>query len=191
VPGSGRARLLALAGISVVVVAVAVVLLSQHGGGASATYGQLPSWLPKATVATGRTVQASEAHPQLAIQGDGIAVHLRHGRVLALAVGPEVPEDGQFPVPKTSPVAFTVTLRAASGAVPLRAGAFTILDEFGHLHHPRVVAPHGATLPARVRAGATVTLTVRDVLPTGGGQLRWSPEGAKPIASWDFDVEID
>ena len=136
-------------------------------------------------------MQASAGHPQLAIQGDSIAVQLRHGRVLALAVGPEVPEDGQFPVPKTSPVRFTVTFRAAAGSVPLRAGAFTLLDELGHVHHPRVVAQGGGALPARVRAGGAVALSVSDVLPTGGGQLRWSPEGAKPIASWDFDVEID
>jgi hypothetical protein len=175
----------------VAAVTVAVALLWARGGGTPATYGQLPSWLPKATVSTGRVVQASSAHPQLAIQGDSIGVHLTHGSVLALAVGPVVPEDGQFPVPKTSPCTFTVTIRGAAGAVPLRAGAFTIIDELGHVHHPRVVARHGTRLPARVRPGATVTLTVSGVLPTGGGQLRWTPEGAKAIASWDFDVEID
>ena len=41
-------------------------------------------------------------------------------------------------MPKTSPCSFTVTFTAASGAVPLSAQAFTILDELGRLHHPRV-----------------------------------------------------
>lgn len=190
-PGSGRVRLLVAVGISVAAVAVAVALLATRGGGAPAAYGQLPSWLPKATVTTGRVVQASAAHPQLAIQGDSVAVHLVRGSVLARVVGPVVPEDGQFPVPKTSPCTFTVTFTAAAGTVPVSAGAFTILDELGHVHHPRVVAARLARVPADVRPGETVTLTVSDVLPTGGGQLRWTPQGAKAIASWDFDVEID
>jgi hypothetical protein len=190
-PGSGRVRLLVALGISVAAVAVAVVLMTQRGGGAPATYGQLPSWLPKAKVATGRVVRASAAHPQLAIQGDSVSVQLAHGSVLARAVGPVVPEDGEFPVPKTSPCRFTFTFTAAAGAVPLGAGAFTIIDELGHIHRPHVAAPPGGPVPAQVRPGETVTLIVNDVLPTGGGQLRWTPQGGKAIASWDFDVEID
>jgi hypothetical protein len=42
-----------------------------------------------------------------------------------------------------------------------------------------------------VARGRTVTLTVTTVLPTGNGQLRWAPAGARPVVSWDFDVEID
>jgi hypothetical protein len=42
-----------------------------------------------------------------------------------------------------------------------------------------------------VAPGQTVSLTVSDVLPTGNGRLRWTPTGAKPTVSWDFDVEID
>jgi hypothetical protein len=118
-------------------------------------------------------------------------VRLSHGKVLATTVGPEVPEDGEFPVPATTPCSFTVTFTAAGGTVPLDAKAFTILDELGHVHHPDVTAARGGTPPTHVRPGETVTLDVTDVLPTGGGRLRWAPEGSKPIASWDFDVEID
>ncbi len=139
----------------------------------------------------GRVLLASSEHPRLTIQGDSVSVHLSHGKVLATTVGPEVPETGKFPVPPTSPCSFTVTLTAAAGRVPVRASAITILDELGHIHHPRVTALHGGTPPAVVRPGQTVTLEVRDVLPTGGGRLRWAPEGRTPIASWDFDVEID
>jgi hypothetical protein len=28
-------------------------------------------------------------------------------------------------------------------------------------------------------------------LPTGNAQLRWAPGTAKPVVSWDFEVEID
>ncbi len=111
--------------------------------------------------------------------------------MLVTAIGPAVPQEGRFPVPATTPCTFTVTFTAAAGAVPLSATAFTIIDEYGILHHPRVHARDGGTPPARVTPGHTVTLTVADVLPTGNGQLRWTPAGAKPIISWDFDVEID
>jgi hypothetical protein len=157
----------------------------------AASYGQIPSWLPKARIRVGRLVSASAAHPWLAIQGDTVSVGLAGGRVLATAVGPMVPEEGRFPVPATTPCTFTVTLRGLSGRVALRAAAFTILDELGRLHRPVVTGRSGGPPPAWVAPGQTVTLRVRDVLPTGGGRLRWAPEGPAPIVSWDFDVEID
>ena len=179
-------------------VSAAVVLIRPGGlAGASpaarstAKYGQIPAWLPKAAVPVGRTVEASAAHPWLAIEGDTVSVHLADGRVMATTVGPAVPQQGAFPVPATTPCAFTVTLTAASGAVPVSPRAFTILDELGHLHDPWVTDAGGGSPPARVARGRTVTLTVTAVLPTGNGRLRWAPAGATPIVSWDFDVEID
>ena len=35
-----------------------------------------------------------------------------------------------------------------------------------------------------------MSFELRAVLPTGDGALRWAPAG-KPVASWDFNVEID
>jgi hypothetical protein len=187
-------RLVIAAGIVLAVVAVSLGVILERGGGeasAASRYGQLPSWLPKAKVSTGRVLLATSARPRLAIEGDTVSIALPHGHVLATTVGPAVPEDGRFPVPSTSPCSFIVTFTAAAGAVPLQTSSFTILDELGHVHHPRVTAAHGRALPGSVRPGQTVTLDVSDVLPTGGGRLRWAPESSRPIASWDFDVEID
>ena len=139
----------------------------------------------------GRIVHATAAHPALAIEGDSISVSLARGRVLATAVGPSVPDEGRFPVPATSPCTFVVTFAAASGAVPLSASAFTIVDEFGRVHHPRVTAMGGGPAPRQVPPGRSVSLSVYDVLPTGNGSLGWAPAGARPIVDWDFDVEID
>jgi hypothetical protein len=198
-PASRRALGLGAVALVVALAVSAAVVLIRPGGlaGASpaarstAKYGQIPAWLPQAAVPVGRTVEASAAHPWLAIEGDTVSVHLAHGRVMATTVGPAVPQEGAFPVPATTRCAFTVTLTAASGAVPVSPRAFTILDELGHLHDPRVTAAGGGSPPARVARGRTVTLTVTAVLPTGNGRLRWAPAGATPIVSWDFDVEID
>ena len=157
----------------------------------SAKYGGIPSWLPKAKVRVGRIVQASQAHPALAIQGDSVNVHLGQGRVIVTAVGPAVPEEGRFPVPATTPCRFTVSFAAGRGGMPISARSFTILDELGQLHRPRVALSGGGPLPTRLEPGHIVTLTVSAVLPTGGGRLRWAPGGPRPIVSWDFDVEID
>ena len=129
-----------------------------------AKYGGIPSWLPKATVRVNRVVTATAAHPELAIEGDTVAVHLPRGRVIMTAVGPAVPEEGRFPIPETTPCRFAVTLAAVRG---------------------------GGPAPVRVAAGHPVSLTLSAVLPTGNGQLRWTPLGGRPIVSWDFDVEIE
>jgi hypothetical protein len=164
---------------------------SSSANASSVKYGQIPSWLPKPKVRVGRTAVATAARPWLAIEGDTVSVRLAHGRVLATAVGPAVPEEGRFPVPATTRCTFTIIFTAAYGAVPLSAKGLTITDEYGHLHHPRVTATGGGAPPPRVAAGRTVSLTVNDVLPTGNGRLRWAPQQATPIVSWDFDVEID
>ncbi|HEV2242319.1 MAG TPA: hypothetical protein VGR98_14855 [Streptosporangiaceae bacterium] len=194
--GSRRAGRLAVAGLALAGLAAAVAYWesaqpAKPAASSSARYGGLPTWMPRAQVPTGRVVEASEAHPWLAIEGDTVSVHLRRGQVLATAVGPAVPAEGQFPLPSTSPCSFTVTLGRAAGMIPIRPADFTIIDELGRLHHPRVTAPGGGPPPEEAAPGRTVTLIVRDVLPVGSGTLRWSPGTARPVVSWDFDVEID
>ena len=198
--GLGSPRMVAalLAALAILVAGVALFLTrptSQPSPFApsrsSVRYGGLPSWLPRARVKVGRLVHASAAHPWLAIEGDTVSVGLRGGSVTATAVGCAVPREGQFPQPRTTPCTFTVTLAATAGVVPLSASAFTIVDEFGQLHHPRVSVRGAGPLPRRLRAGRNVALILTDVLPTGNGRLSWAPAGARPIVSWDFAVEID
>lgn len=193
-PRSGPRRV-ALAGVLALAVVLGVVALAAGHGGAKASsnarYGGLPSWLPKATVPVGRIVAASPAHPALAIEGDTVAVGLSSGSVDGTAVGPSVPESGRFPVPRTSPCTFVLTLAKAAGVIALSPAQFTITDEQGRLHHPKVMALHGGTPPSQVTPGKPVSLAIYAVLPTGSGSLSWAPESRRPIVSWDFDVEID
>ncbi|MGD0455425.1 MAG: hypothetical protein ABSB69_17710 [Solirubrobacteraceae bacterium] len=204
--GSGPRRAVLAGAIVLAVVLGFVALTSGHGSATAsshttassratasphARYGGLPSWLPKATVPVGRIVHASPAHSVLGIEGDTVAVTLSSGDVYATAVGPSVPESGKFPVPRTSPCTFVVTFSKSSGAIPINPADFTITDELGRVHHPKVTALAGGAPLSRTTPGKTVSLSVYAVLPTGSGSLSWAPEGPRPIVSWDFDVEID
>jgi hypothetical protein len=75
--------------------------------------------------------------------------------------------------------------------IPLRDSAFTIRDQLGQFHRLTVTNAAGGTVPAELVAGRTLILNLKGVLPSGDGQLRWAPEGAVPVASWDFIVEVD
>ena len=191
--GPGRARVAAVTVGAVVIAGVITVIIATAGATPRpvATYGRLPSWLPRPAVHVGRLVTASRRHRWVAIEGDTVRVELGHASALATVVGPRVPHEGRFPVPAATSCSFTVTLSGSAGVVPVRAAAFTIVGEDGRLYHPRVRVTGAGGLPAQVRRGRTVVLTVSSVLPTGGGQLRWSPSGGRPISAWDFDVEID
>jgi hypothetical protein len=167
------------------------VVASTSVPGSSVKYGGLPSWLPKPKMHVNRVLTASAAHPVLSIQGDAVEVDLSHGRVRATAVGPEVPEEGRFPVPATTPCTFVVTFSSASGTVPLDPAAFTFLDDHGHTHNPRVSAMDGGPAPRAVAPGKRVSLKLYDVLPTGDGGLAWAPEGRRTLVGWDYTVEID
>lgn len=171
--------------------AVHVTARHPRSRAAGGHYGGLPSWLPKATIPVNRVVTATPAHPALGIEGDTITVRLAGARAVVTTVGPVVPEEGRFPVPATSPCTFTISFARSHGVIHLAAGQFTVLDELGHIHHLRVRLSDGRPLPARVPAGRILTITASTVLPTGNGRLRWTPGTAKPLAAWDFDVEID
>ncbi len=205
--GSRRAAWLAAA-VAALAVAVVLVVIVGSGGSSSgvtlhrraaigtpnasnAKYGGLPAWLPKAKLPVGQVLHASRAHPALSIQGEGISVALGRGSVLATAAGPSVPEEGRTPVPETSPCTFIVTFAHATGVIPLSAAAFKFVDEQGHVRYPDVTAMDGGAPPRAVAPGHTVSLAIKGVLPTGDGALSWAPGGGRPIASWDFDVEID
>jgi hypothetical protein len=197
-PRRPQPRLLAAAAAAVLAAAavVAVILLLSSGSSSAPVhhelkYGGIPRWLPKTESTEERIVTASAGKPVLAIQGNTVAVDLPHGKVMATAVGPEVPEEGEFPVPATSPASFVVTLAKAQGAVPIDPRDFTVTDEDGHLHHPKVTGLHGGPLPTEVSAGKTASLEVHGVFPTGDGTLNWSPGSDKTIVAWDFDIEID
>lgn len=196
-PGYRRFILAAVLACLAAAIAAAAVSASAGSGAhrptAGARYGAIPSWLPKARIPVNRIVRASERHPWLAIEGDTVDVTLAGGSAELTTVGPQVPAADVATVPlKTRvPCTFDVTFARGAGTIPLRASSFTIIDELGQLHHPKVTLLGGGRLPSRIGAGGPVTLSVSAVLPVGAGTLRWAPLPTKPIVSWDFDVEVD
>lgn len=165
------------------------------------TYGNLPSWLPAATVLVDRVVTASAAHPRLGIEGDTMAVVLPAGRVTVTVVGPSVPEEGRFPIPASTRCTFTVTMSGATAAVPVVAGQWTATDERSLGHHLRVVSLTGGSAPRVVKARSTVSFALVTDLPPGSGALSWAPAGGAQaggaqvggaqVGTWEFDVELD
>jgi hypothetical protein len=143
-------------------------------------YGGIPGWLRAVTPRMARVVRATLRHPVLAVQGDTVAVDVRGRPVRATAIGPRVPNAVAGATRTDAPATFTVTL--AGGRRAISARAFTLVDELGGVHrHPRLTV---------VRHAGTTTVTVRDVLPVGNGQLRWAPDGRHATVAWDFDLEL-
>jgi hypothetical protein len=156
-----------------------------------ARYGGLPGYLPKSKLRTDRTVIARSGHPALAIEGDAVRIVLPHGRTLATVVGPAVPDKDQGSFHNTVAVSFDATFADVHGTVPLAASAFTITDELGAVHRPRITVLGGGPRPQHARRGRPVTLVFHVTLPIGNGRVRYRPAGRHAVASWDFDSETD
>jgi len=161
---------------AVVAIAAALGAMLLAGGSSrsavsSAHYGGLPSWLPKPKVKVDRVLQGSPGRPAISIQGEPVLITTAAGHVLARSVGPEVPEEGRFPVPAVTPTTFLVTFASASAPIPLARQQFAMVDERGALHRPHVTAMGGGPIPARVPAGRPLTLELHAILPTGSGAL--------------------
>jgi hypothetical protein len=158
-------------------------------GPAEATYGGLPSYLPSAAVRPDSVLVGTASRPALTTEGDGVQVRLADASVLASVDGPVVPGEGlPFQTPATT-CTWTVTLSAASAAVPITIADFTTLDHLGVVYHPALV-PGQAPPPATIAPHQKITFELRTVMPTGEGLLRWAP-GQQLVASWDFEVEND
>ena len=145
----------------------------------SQRYGGIPGWLRAVTPRSSRLLHATVRHPTLAVQGDTVAADVHGHSVRVTAIGPTVPAAASGAPRTAAPVTFTVTLRGRDRAE--LAHTFTVVDELGRVHHPRITV---------VRHAQATTVTVHDVLPVGNGQLRWAPDGRHVIVAWDFDLEL-
>ena len=157
----------------------------------SGRYGAPAGFLPRNSVPAGRILTAAPGRPVLAIEGDTVRLQLPGGQGLLSAAGPAVPDRIQGTRALRTPTRFLLTFTGIHGTLPLPRGAFTIVDELGHLHHPHVSRLGGASVPGQIGGGGRLTLALTGVLPVGNGRLRFAPASGAPVVSWDFDVETD
>lgn len=131
---------------------------------------------------------ASVGHAQLVTAGDTVLVDLPGGaQALATVSGPSLDTPtaaGAAPATQVTGQ-LTVTLTARRGSIPVAASAFAVRDELGH---PIAVSPDR---PAATAApGAPATLRLTGTFTAGDATITWSTAG-QPLATWDFQVELD
>jgi hypothetical protein len=195
--------------IAVIVVAAVVVVsvrllfdgTTDNRAAVDSKYGVYPSWLRHTKLPPVNTIlNASLAHPQLnAIEGNTIEVQLPgNAQAEVTAVGPALPawvaaavQAGTLSDGRSVPTTFTVTVIARRGTVPLQASAFSILTAAGQILRPEVTGPAGAPLPATLRSGQHLNLTLRASLREGDGSLRWAPTGPRVLSAWLYQLELD
>ena len=163
---------------------------ANHAAAADDSYGSLPSFLPSTTDVPDSVLTGSADRPALTAEGDSVDVRLGGGTVRATVSGPVVPGEGLPVQTGATTCTWTVTLARATATVPIRLADFTTLDHLGAVY-PTRLAPGSHTPPSRLTPGASVTFSLRTVMPTGEGLMRWTAGGPRTVASWDFEVEND
>ncbi len=189
-PGAGGRRLLTiLAAVAVLVTAGCAATPTAKPAAAEPSYGSLPSYLPSGAGQPDSVLTGTVDRPAITSQGDSVNVQLATGSVLVTVTGPEVPGEGLPYQTPTTTCTWTITMTAATTAIPITVGDFTALDHLGSVYRPALV-PGQPKPPATVAPGQTVTFELRAVMTVGEGLMRWAP-GQKILASWDFEVEND
>ena len=175
----------ALAGA--VIYRVAGATSSHAASSAHYTYGGLPSWLPHSTLPTNRVLAASASHPQMAIEGDVVKVALPTGNTVVTLTGPQVPPFVAPPPPYTT-ATLTISFKDSSGLVPLRVGAFALIDGNGTIFHPTAFV--GGATSVHVPDHSALAVQIREYMAIGSGSIRWAP-ARHPVVTWEFTVEND
>ena len=155
----------------------------------SATYGDLPMFLPSDPGNADSTLTGSAARPALTTEGDTVHVVLGDASVEITVSGPDVPGEGLPKVTAATTCTWTVTMTGATRSIPVRVIDFSTADHLGGTYltaGPNLPAP-----PAAIAPGQRVTFALRGVMPTGEGLMRWAPNAGATVASWDFEVEND
>ncbi|MFF7636041.1 hypothetical protein ACFZB9_23280 [Kitasatospora sp. NPDC008050] len=133
-------------------------------------------------------VTAVPGHAQLVAMGDRVHLDLGAEQGEITANGPELansaPSPGAAPASQSAG-SLTVTLHLTAGQQQLSAQDLTATDELGH----------GIPLTAdnasvTVAPGHDGVLHLSGTFAAGHSTLTWSNAG-KPLATWDFEVELD
>jgi hypothetical protein len=127
-------------------------------------------------------MQASQAHPVLAIPGDPVDVTLKGGKTRVLVVGPVIPQVSADALPGT----FTFTFQQQSGKTLINIRDFGILDGEAALIRP-IHFDDGST-SFYLAKGQKKTVKITTFMAVGTGTLRWAPLNHY-VADWQFVEE--
>ncbi|MDH6114427.1 hypothetical protein P3T36_000828 [Kitasatospora sp. MAP12-15] len=181
--GLGRRRHTA-AGV-VLAVLLATVTACSSAKPAPQDLGRVP--IPSAPAAP-IVPTASAGHAQLVAMGDAVHLDLGTQQGQITATGPDLalpaPAPGAAPATESKGV-ITVVLKAQAGSDVLSADALTVTDEVGH-----TVPVTADVASASAGPGRDAVVHLAGTFAAGHSTLTWSNAG-KPLATWDFEVELD
>jgi hypothetical protein len=173
--GPAAALLLVLAGLTA----------SCGGQNTPQDLGALP--IPSAP-ASQVPVTAAPGHAQLVAMGDPVHLELGSQQGQITATGPDLettgPTAGGQP-PQQSKGTVTVVLKVADDSRTLDPADLTATDELGK---PITLTPDAG--PVTATPGHDATLHLTGTFAAGHATLSWNSAG-KPLATWDFEVELD
>ncbi|MGF1431420.1 hypothetical protein [Kitasatospora sp. LaBMicrA B282] len=185
--GRGFGRLLAPVAVAGLLLA-ATGCSSSHHDSAQATIAKLGKVPIPSAPASPIVPTAAPGHAQLVAMGDPVQVDLGNQQARITATGPDLanaaPAQGAKPA-DSSPGTVTVTLSVPAGSLPLTADTLTADDELGH-----PIPLTADTQAATAAPGHDAVVHLSGTFGVGHATLTWSSAG-KPLATWDFEVELD
>jgi hypothetical protein len=185
-PRRQRAVLAPGAGAVAGVLALAAVALAGCGG---STY---PAFLPKNTLdpQVDTTLIGTMSRPALQVEGLGVKVETSHFHVLVVVSGPIVPGEGLPVQPDATTCTWTVTMKDATGDVPVSIADFHSIDHLGSVFLMGLVPGEHAPPPV-LHPHRTLTFQLRSYELVGEGMMQWAPDHHHVVADWDYTVEND
>jgi hypothetical protein len=177
--GFGRGRAAAL------LLVLAGLTASCGGQNTPQDLGAVP--IPSAP-ASAVPVTAAPGHAQLVAIGDPVHLDLGSQQGQITATGPDLavtgPTAGGKP-PEQSKGTVTVVLKVTDGSRPLDPADLTASDELG-----KPIALTADTAAVTATPGHDATVHLSGTFEAGHATLSWNAAG-KPLATWDFEVELD
>jgi hypothetical protein len=159
---------------------------SSGGATGPAALGRVP--IPTAP-ATPIIPTARVGHAQLVSAGDTVLVDLPDGsQALATVSGPslDVPTAAGAAPLKHVTGKLTVKVVAQRGAIPLDVTGLVARDDLDHV--VKLSADH---MSATATPNHPAVILLTGVFQSGDTSLTWNAASGRPLATWDFQVEVD
>ena len=150
------------------------------------------AFLPKKTLNpdVDATLVGTMARPALQVEGLGVKVETAHFDVVVVVSGPVVPGEGLPAQLDATTCTWTVTMKDATGDVPVSVADFHSIDHLGSVFVMGLVPGEPAPPPVLHR-NQTLTFQLRSYELVGEGVMQWAPDHRHVVANWDYTVEND